>query len=252
MIATNATSAVSEEPADHRDSLPDQDEPFEAPETAKAPPASRRSQEDRSRDAKERLLSATIDVMIRRGYNGLTTKEVAKTAGLSNGALMHHYSSKAELVVAATTAIYDECIARGQRIAHTAVAVKKPVEGFISDSLSVYFDWPFLVALEIIVVARTDAELMKRITPVMNHYRQTTNVLWLEVFKKAGYSPKQARTILNISLNMSRGMAVNRTWQHDDTYYQALIKEWIKIVEQQFPVKDKARKAGGAAIRNVP
>lgn len=201
--------------------------------------APRRTQEDRTREAKERLLQATIDVMMRRGYNGLTTKEVAKTAGMSNGALMHHYASKAELVVAATTAVYDECILRGQRMAKSPEAAKNPVEGFITDSLSVYFDWPFLVALEIIVLARTDPELQARITPVMMHFRQTTNAIWFEVFKKAGYTPKQTKTILNISLNMCRGMGVNRTWQHDDAYYQALVKEWIKIVKQQFPVKRK-------------
>lgn len=220
--------------------------PAESPAPAKRP--SRRSQEDRSRDAKERLLSATIDVLMRRGYNGLTTKEVASTAGLSNGALMHHYASKAELVIAATTAVYDECIARGQRIAHSPDAIKKPVEGFISDSLSVYFDWPFLAALEVILVARTDDELMERIKPVMKHYRESSNALWLDVFKKAGYTPKQARTILNLTLNMTRGMGINRIWQHDDEYYQTLLKEWIKIIDDQFPrggvVKDARKKSG--------
>jgi len=213
---------------------------------APAKRAPRRSQEERSRDAKERLLSATIDVLMRRGYNGLTTKEVASTAGLSNGALMHHYANKAELVVAATSAVYDECIVRGQRIARTAEAVKKPIEGFISDSLSVYFDWPYLAAMEVIMVARTDEELMSRIKPVMEYYRQTTNALWLEVFKKAGYTPKQARTILNLTLNMTRGMAVNRIWQHDDAYYQTLLKEWVKIIDEQFPLKGAGTKAGRA------
>lgn len=143
--------------------------------------ALRRSQEDRSRDAKERLLAATIDVLRRRGYNGLTTKEVATTAGLSNGALVHHYATKAELVIAATAAVYDECIIRGQRLARTPQAVNKPIESFISDQLSVYFDWPFVTALEVIVISRTDPELMERIFPVMDHYRKTTNALWLEV-----------------------------------------------------------------------
>lgn len=214
---------------------PPSDKAQAGPAPAKRAP--RRSQEDRSRDAKERLLSATIDVLMRRGYNGLTTKEVASTAGLSNGALMHHYANKAELVMAATTAVYDECIVRGQRIAHTAEAVKKPLEGFISDSLSVYFDWPFLAALEVIMVARTDPELMDRMQPVMEHYRQTTNALWLEVFKKAGYTTRQARTILNLTLNMTRGMAVNRIWRHDDDYYQTLLKEWVKLIDEQFPLK---------------
>jgi len=205
--------------------------------------AQRRTQEDRSRDAKERLLAATISVLRRKGYNGLTTKEVAKTAGLSNGALMHHYANKAELVIAATAAVYDECIIRGQRLARTPQAVKKPIESFISDQLSVYFDWPFHTALEVIVVSRTDPELMARIYPVMDHYRKTTNALWLEVFKKAGHSPQQARTILNLSLNMVRGMAVNRMWAKDETYYDDCLKDWIKIVNEKFPVGKPAQPA---------
>lgn len=204
-------------------------------ETAPAARVSRRSQEDRSREAKDRLLAATIDVLMRAGYSGLTTKEVARSAGLSNGALMHHYATKAELVVAATAAVYDEAIARGQRVAKSEEAIKKPVDGFIADCLSVYFDWPFIAALEAIVVARTDSELMERILPVMDNYRQSTNALWLEVFRQAGLPAKDARLILNLTLNMIRGMAVNRMWQHDESHYRAYLKGWVKLVYERYP-----------------
>lgn len=206
--------------------------------TATAPAAervSRRSQESRTRESKQRLLEATIDVLLRKGYNGLTTKEVARTAGLSNGALMHHYSNKAELVVAATAAVYDECIARGQRIAREPEAVNDPVRGFIRDSQSVYFEWPFLAAIEVIMVARTDPALMDRIKPVMAHYRETINAIWLEVFKQAGYSMDTAVLVLNLSLNITRGMALNRLWQQDDAHYQTFLNQWVEIVYQQFP-----------------
>lgn len=204
------------------------------------PPATRRKQEDRSRDARERLLSATIDVLLERGYSGLTTKEVAKTAGLSNGALMHHYATKAELVIAATKAVYDEWILRGQRIARTPGAVENPLEGFISDSTSVYFDWPYIAALEVVMVARTDEALMQHIVPVMEHYRETTNALWLEVFRQAGYTEEDASTILNLTLNMVRGMGVNRFWKRDDARYQKPFKEWVELVNRQFTPKPKA------------
>lgn len=193
----------------------------------------RRTQENRSREARERLLQATIEVLMQKGYSGLTTKEVAKCAGLSNGALMHHYATKAELVVAATAAVYDEAIERGQRVAKSAKAIDSPIEGFITDCLSVYFDWPFIAALEVIMVARTDEELMKRILPVMEHYRNTTNELWLNVFKDAGMPLARARAILNLTLNLVRGMAVNRMWQKDEKHYRAYLKEWIKIVNEQ-------------------
>ena len=204
------------------------------PQSATALPA-RRKQEDRTREAKEKLLTATIDVFMRSGYSGLTTKEVARTAGLSNGALMHHYANKAELVVAATAAIYDEAIVRGQRVARSAEAGRKPIEGFIADCLSVYFDWPFIAALEAIVAARTDPELMARILPVMDHYRQSTNALWLDVFRDAGLTPKEARLVLNLTLNMIRGMAVNRMWQQDESHYRAYLKDWVKLVHERYP-----------------
>jgi len=198
------------------------------------PPMLRRSQQERNRDARERLLNATVDVLMQRGYNGLTIKEVAKTAGMSNGALMHHYATKEELVIAATTVIYDQCILHGQRIAKTAGAVKNPLAGFIEDSISVYFNWPYVAALEVIMVARTDQALMQRIIPVMQHYRETTNALWLDVFRQAGYSEATAQTILNLTLNIVRGMGINRTWKRDDTRYKTLLEEWKRLVEQQF------------------
>ncbi len=77
-------------------------------------PPVRRTQESRSKAAREKLLNATLEVLRERGYNGLTTKEVAARAGFSNGALMHHYSTKADLVIAAGAHIYDQHIANGR------------------------------------------------------------------------------------------------------------------------------------------
>lgn len=195
----------------------------------------RRTQEDRSREARGKILAATIDVLMQRGYGGLTTKEVAKHAGISNGALMHHYANKAELVVAATAEVYEEWSRRGQRIARSAKAMASPVEGFIDVCLSVYFDWPFITALEVIMVARTDEELMARVLPVMEQYRATTNQLWLQVFRKAGLSAAEAKSVLNLTLNIVRGMAVNRLWQKDEKSYRLYLKDWVKIVQGQFP-----------------
>lgn len=190
----------------------------------------RRSQEDRSREARERLLAAAIDVLIRKGYGGLTTKEVANCAQMSNGALMHHFVSKEELVVAATAAVYEAAVIRGQHRANTAEATKKPIEGFITDCLSIYFDWPFIAALEVIMVARTDPALMARILPVMENYRQTVNVIWLEKFIESGMPPRRAETVLNLTLNLVRGMAVNSLWRKNEKLYRQQLEEWIALM----------------------
>src|SRR5262245_29356863 len=77
-----------------------------AQSTTRRPP--RRTQEARSKAAREKLLRATLELLQERGYNGLTTKEVATRAGFSNGALMHHFSTKADLVIAAGAHVYEQ------------------------------------------------------------------------------------------------------------------------------------------------
>jgi AcrR family transcriptional regulator len=48
-----------------------------------------------------RLLDATIDCLIEYGCGGTTTPRVAEKAGVTRGAQVHHFGSKADLVVAA-------------------------------------------------------------------------------------------------------------------------------------------------------
>jgi AcrR family transcriptional regulator len=50
---------------------------------------------------RERLLRAAADVFAERGYDGTRVADIAAAAGVSNGALYAHFSSKAELLLAA-------------------------------------------------------------------------------------------------------------------------------------------------------
>lgn len=195
-------------------------------------PAQRRTQADRTRESRQRLRDAAIAVLVERGYAGFTTKEVIGRAGVSNGALMHHYASKMELVIDATADIYEAAIERGQRIARTRAAHQDPVDGFIKDCMSVYFEWPFIAALEVLMVARTDPELMNQIKPVMQRYRSLTNDLWLDAFTEAGVSREQAEVVLNLTLNLVRGMAVNSLWQRDMKLYRRQLAQWAEAARK--------------------
>lgn len=55
-------------------------------------------------ETRERLLQAAVDVFARRGYDGTRVADIAAAAGVSNGALYSHFSSKAELLLGALQA----------------------------------------------------------------------------------------------------------------------------------------------------
>lgn len=48
----------------------------------------------------DRLLLAAINLISERGYNGVTTQEIAETAGLSEKTLFRHFGSKQRLLEA--------------------------------------------------------------------------------------------------------------------------------------------------------
>jgi AcrR family transcriptional regulator len=50
-------------------------------------------------ETRERLLRAAADVFAERGYDGTRVADIAAAAGVSNGAMYAHFSSKADLLV---------------------------------------------------------------------------------------------------------------------------------------------------------
>src|SRR4051794_25442542 len=67
------------------------------PEAARAP----RTQQQRRDETRRALLDAAVESLIEVGFARTTTLEVQRRADVSRGALLHHFPSKAELLVAA-------------------------------------------------------------------------------------------------------------------------------------------------------
>src|SRR5258708_32824900 len=65
--------------------------------------ATRRTQAERSETTRKQLLEAAAKLIRQKGFGGLRTIEGASVAGVSRGALMHHFPSKHALVVAVLT-----------------------------------------------------------------------------------------------------------------------------------------------------
>src|SRR5205823_15112130 len=67
------------------------------PEPARVP----RTQQQRRDETRRALLDAAVESLIEVGFARTTTLEVQRRADVSRGALLHHFPSKTELLVAA-------------------------------------------------------------------------------------------------------------------------------------------------------
>jgi AcrR family transcriptional regulator len=67
-------------------------------------------QAQKSAMTRDRILDAAINCFINLGYTNVTTAKVASTAGVSRGAMLHHFPSKTELIQAAVEYLHGKLL----------------------------------------------------------------------------------------------------------------------------------------------
>ena len=82
--------------------------------------SNRRTQAERSAATRDALVTAGRELFGLRGYAGVGTEEVVRAAGVSRGALYHHFADKAELFAAVLQSV--EEIANARVMAAVAAA----------------------------------------------------------------------------------------------------------------------------------
>lgn len=196
----------------------------------KAAGKQRRSQSERRQETADRILRATIEILFENGYAGTTTAQIDERSGLSVGARVYHFKTKEDLVVAALASVYDRAAELGQARARAIPADQPPIRAFVEDCKSIYFDWPFLTALEVMVTARTNPALMNRARPILARFHGTLERVWVDVLAGSGVAPETAARQLRLTLNLIRGMAVNRIWNDNEQERDRLLDDWCRNI----------------------
>jgi len=167
----------------------------------------RRTQEERSAATQAALLDATIECLIELGYEGTTTARVAERAGVSRGAHLHHFQTRAALVGAAIERLArrrgEELRARARELPRGAARV-----GAGLDLLWAQFTGPlFHAAIDLGAAARTDPELRAAMVPVERRLGRETLILCRALFLD---DPDDARldSFIGLALGTIRGLAL--------------------------------------------
>src|SRR4051794_34971606 len=83
------------------------------------------SKAQQSEATRAKLLRVGRDLFARRGYNDVSTEEIVRRAGVTRGALYHHFRDKRDLFAGVVELIEQELM---QKIAETALAAGDPWE----------------------------------------------------------------------------------------------------------------------------
>ncbi|WP_298956753.1 TetR/AcrR family transcriptional regulator [uncultured Methylobacterium sp.] len=194
----------------------------------------RKTQQERSADTTARLLEATIDLLHDRGFSRLSTTDIAEQAGLSRGALTHHFASKEEIIVAA---IADQL--RRSTAALHAMAGEIRASGGTTDEI-VDFIWAmmtdrlFYVTMEYLPEARHNPPFRAAIVPVVKEFHDGLNAVWAELAAQAGVEVGRALVLMNATMCMIRGMIAQTPVKDDPAYFRALLDFWKDNLRREF------------------
>lgn len=177
---------------------------------SEAPATPRRTQQERTTETRRRLINATIECLIRDGYNAITVGSIARQAGVSHGAAGHHFNTKADLICAATERLIRRAYRRaGESFAKIAgIAPEKKAEHLTSLWVKTYNADELVVFMELLLESKRDEELANTIRPLFQVgekvFRETADYYFEPVDKDLG-----PHTVLMMGQWMLRGIEMD-------------------------------------------
>lgn len=132
-----------------------------SPKTVRRP-----TQQERSASTQRALLDAALDCLRRHGFAGTTLRQIEKSAGMTRGAMLHHFPTKQALFAAALVHFYRLRIERLERL----VNARKPDlrAGLAIIHKEVRDGFP--LTLEFMTAMRTETALRKAFDREMNRW----------------------------------------------------------------------------------
>jgi AcrR family transcriptional regulator len=194
------------------------------------PTVARVPQEQRSRAMRRRLLEATIECLVERGWSGTSTTLVSRRAGVSRGAQLHHFPTKTDLVVAAVEHMGAR---RSERLFERATTLPRGRRRTraVLDLLAEHFTSPlFVAALELWVAARTDEQLHRAVAPLEQRigrdtHRQTVELLGVDESRPG------ARELVQATLDLVRGLGLANTLSDDSARRRRVLDRWATTLD---------------------
>ena len=180
-----------------------------------AKPKTESWQAEKSQMTRASILEATVQCLVQIGYAQTTTEKIASQAGLSRGAMTHHFKSRALVFNAAARYIIEKRAEEYERlIGGISVAPGTlPTEKHMRETLTVchqYYASPTFVALhELLRGARTDKALKRAMTALEKSLDQKISDAMLKRFPYLSAVEDTRELLMDLIMSSMQGVAVD-------------------------------------------
>jgi len=168
----------------------------------------RRTQAERSATTRARLVDATIDCLIRRGYAGTTTLAVCQLSGVSHGSLLHHYGTRERLLGAALEAVYARLRARVVSGLEQLPEGELRVEAMVELMWSAFGSPEFKAVLELWLAAANQPEVSWAVWPEARAFDAANEPLAEQLFPEVASRVPDFAVYVSLIFQVLQGMGL--------------------------------------------
>lgn len=134
----------------------------------------RRTHAERRAETIDHIINATIEAIVEVGLRNASTGEICRRAGVSPGAMFHHFDTQLDVIVAAVEHHLADRLDRYSRYIESQRAGETAdPRALIRLLRSIWREPPSMVWLETVMETRTNAELRARLRPVLQRQRES-------------------------------------------------------------------------------
>ena len=162
----------------------------------------------KSEQTRERLLDAAVGLMQAKGHGQLSVHEVARAAGMTAGAVQHHFTSKAALMLEVITRLIGQLEEASDFWPPAHWSLKRRADHFVQQAWAKLYGEPrFCVAWSAYLAAREDALMVAHIIEQRSVLTNSLHLRMAQCFPEMCQGT-QASARVQFVLSSLRGMGL--------------------------------------------
>jgi len=186
------------------------------------------SQRERSEATRAKILEAAVRVLVDKGYAASATTRIVEEAGVSRGAMLHHFPNKALLmqeVLKHVLTVRERAFHRALQQATGADAVSDVIDAFWD---AVGAEEAFVPWLELTVAARTEPSLREVVAEAASDIGRVIQQNFRELFDVEGQS-RIVELLPELGMALLQGLAMRDIIERrpEQTEQVLAIVKWI-------------------------
>jgi AcrR family transcriptional regulator len=186
-----------------------------------------------------RLARAAFEIIAERGISSLRTAAVVERIGVSQGALLHHFANKEELMLAAVDHALAAETERSLAVVAKAGGLPRDrlIAMLIDDFREFFVHGCFWAALDTTMDSGKDRALQSRVTEIVGGHRQPVYAAWIALLGKVGFTESDAQEVVTLTAALVSGLAMRSLWQDVSGLINQSMAQWAEIIESKWPPK---------------